>query len=158
MIDRGKLHRQAIGVREIDPIRTARAVWVQSPALQLLHHRISLEVLNSNAVVVQPRVRVLEERQEIFPEAEKTVRLRFVDDRQAKVLLIEVSGARDIRNANRDVVERDSLECRPVSGTSVCCAGQGRKTLYQLTPTDFAALVSCQQVRNDLFHGGWSSR
>src|SRR5438132_6773054 len=114
MIDRGKLHRQAIGVREIDPVRAARAVWVQSLALQLFHHRISLEVLNSNAVVVQPWVWVLEERQEILPEAEKTVRLRFVDDRQAKVLLIEVSGARDIRDANRDVVERDSLECGPI--------------------------------------------
>src|SRR5207245_2593272 len=133
MIDRGKLHRQAIGVREIDPIRTARTVWVQSPALQLLHHRIRLEVLNSNAVVVQPWVWVLEERQEIFPEAEKTVRLGFVDDRQAEVLLIEVSGARDIRNANRDVVERDSLECGPVGCHCVARRCDCAESLYQLS-------------------------
>src|SRR5437879_5951863 len=130
MIDRGKLHRQSIRVREIDPIRTARAVCVQSLALQLFHHRISLEVLNSNAVVVQPWVRVLEERQEIFSEAEKTVRLGFVDDRQAEVLVIELSGARDIRNANRDVVERDSPECGPVGWHYVARRCDGAESQY----------------------------
>src|SRR5438093_13158341 len=130
MTHRRKLHGQAIGIREINPIRTARAVWVQSLALQLLHYCISLEVLNRNAVVVQPWVWVLEERQEILPEAEKTVRLGFVDDRQAKVLLIEVSGARDICDANRDVVERDTLERRPVGWDCVARRCDGAESLY----------------------------
>jgi hypothetical protein len=91
MVDRGKLYRQAVWVRKIDPIRATRAVWIQPLALQLFHHCIGPEVLDSDAVMVQPWIRVLEERQEIFAQPEKTVALRLVEDGHAKVLLVKVS-------------------------------------------------------------------
>ena len=63
--------------------------------------------------MVQPRSLVLEEREEVFPEAQEAVRFRFMDHRRTKVLLVEVSGALHIGYAYRDVVECDTSEGGP---------------------------------------------
>ncbi len=59
--------------------------------------------------MVQPRRLVLEERQEILPEAKEAVHFRFMDYRRAKVLLVEVSGALHIGYTYCDVVMSDTL-------------------------------------------------
>ena len=63
--------------------------------------------------MVQPRGLVLEEREEVFPEAKEAVRLRFMDYWRTKMLLVEVSGALHIGYTDRDVVKSDALEGRP---------------------------------------------
>ncbi len=79
MVNRRKLHRQAIRVREVNTVRPARPVWIEALPLQVFHDRIGVEVLDRDAEMVQPRSLVLEEREEVFPQAQEAVRFRFMD-------------------------------------------------------------------------------
>jgi len=59
-------------------------------ALEIFHDGIQAEVLDRDAEVIEPRRLVLEEREEVLSKTEEAVLLRFVDDGQAKVLLVEI--------------------------------------------------------------------
>src|SRR5215831_12547544 len=80
MVDWRHLHGQAVGVREVHTVRTARTVWLESLTLELFYDGIRAEILDRDAEVIEPRRLVLEEREEVLSQAEEAVRLRFVDD------------------------------------------------------------------------------
>src|SRR5207245_7246123 len=112
-----------------DTVRPARPVGIEALPLQVLHDRSDVEVLDRDAEMVQARRLVLEERQEVFPEAKEAVRLRFMDHGRTQVLLVEVSGALHIGYPYRDVVKSDTLEGRPEGRHGVRRGGDSREAL-----------------------------
>ena len=66
VIDRGKLDLKFVRVREVNAVGPARAPWLQSLPVKLVHDRLRFEILNCNAEVIQSRLLVLEERQKIL--------------------------------------------------------------------------------------------
>ena len=60
--------------------------------------------------MIQSGTGVVEKGQEVLAETEKAVRLRFVEEWQAQMLLVEISGATHVSYPYGDVVESDSMK------------------------------------------------
>src|SRR6266849_4409938 len=123
VIDRGKLDLKFVRVREVNAVGPARAPWLQSLPVKLVHHCLRFEILNCNAEVIQSRLLVFEQRQKVLAQSQEAVRFFLMENRHSEMLLVEISRPLHVRYAYGDVIQGYSFERGPSTASSFRCRG-----------------------------------